>query len=274
MRKNIQNKTSQDKPKLGKIIAFTTLKTLGVICLVFGFLISSLSVVAPKYMLKIFDTVGFDDAGYLVQKRMYERDCSNENLYNLIQRSIDSKKYKDQAKFIKIMIESDDYTNFCEDVDAATKLALGLRYSIYADSYDVYLRRHLVEALYKTNKQMEAKMMAIDSVYGGLFELYMYVNLVVNDEDLSDMQKTTEITTLYSRYSIVSAIETKMLELDETLSLSESNYDSIIILEQKIKLAEIQEVLGSHAGNETLENSAKQNKEGWINEIKTLAESL
>lgn len=274
MSKKIQNSSDVKDVKLGKIIGLTILKTLGLIIFCMGFLVVSLSVVAPKLMLRAFDSVNLSKASFLVQKRMYERDNSNENLYNVIQRAIEQQNYNDQAKYIEAMIKVEDYIEFCEVVDASTKKTLGPRYSIYADSYDTYLRRHLVVALYETDREMEAKMMAIDSVYGSLDELYMYVGLVVNDDDLTETQKTSEITTLYSRYSIVSAIDTKLLELDESLSLSESEYDSIIILEQKVKLAEIQEALGKYAGNEALEESARENKEGWSNEIKVLIEAL
>lgn len=277
MKKNIQrNKNEQNVKdlKLGKVVFTTVLKTIGIIMFVFGFIVMSMSVVTPRTMLKTFDSMGLDGAGYLVQKRMYERDNTNQNLYNLIQRAIENEKYEDQVKYIDIMIHLDDYSSFCEEVDNATKQILGAKYSIYADSYDTYLRRHLVKALYLTDKEMEAKMMAIDSVYGGLDELYMYVDLIVNDEELTDVQKTAEINTLYSRYSVLSAIETKLLELDELLSLSESNYDSIIVLEQKVKLAKIQSILGEYAGNEVLANSAKENIERWSNEIADLVNAL
>ena len=277
MKKNTQkNKNEQNikNLKLGKVVFTTVLKTIGIIMFVFGFVVMSMSVVAPRTMLKTFDLMGLDGAGYLVQKRMYERDNTNQNLYNLIQRAIENEKYEDQVKYIDIMIHLDDYSSFCEEVDNATKQILGAKYSIYADSYDTYLRRHLVKALYLTDKEMEAKMMAIDSVYGGLDELYMYVDLIVNDEELTDVQKTAEINTLYSRYSVLSAIETKLLELDELLSLSESNYDSIIVLEQKVKLAKIQSILGEYAGNEVLANSAKENIERWSNEIADLVNAL
>ena len=277
MKENTQNNKTILKTKdlsVAKVICATALKTIGIILFVFGFAVVSMSVVTPRTMLKTFDSLGFDSAGYLVQKRMYERDNTNQNLYNLIQRAIEHDKYEDQTIYIAKMIHLDDYADFCEEVDNATKQILGARYSIYADSYDTYLRRHLVKALYMTDKEMEAKMMAIDSVYGGLDELYMYVDLIVNDEELTDIQKTAEINTLYSRYSILSAIDTKLLELDEILSLSESNYDSIIVLEQKIKLAKIQAVLGEYAGNDALANSSKENMERWSNEIKTLVNAL
>ena len=271
MKKDIQSKK---EASLTKIIIKTSLKTLWSILFCLGFLILSATVVAPKFVLKAYDSVGLDKAGYLVQKRLYIRDNSNENLYNLIQRSIETEEYADQAKFISIMLELDDYSQFSEKVDLATKEILGAKYSIYADSYDSYLRRHLVTALYKTSNELEAKMLAIDSVYGSLGELHQYVNLVVQDEELSEFQKKTEIKTLYSRYSILSAIETKMLELDELLVMSSSNYDAIIIYDQKIQMAEIQFLIGKYADDDTLEDSAKTNMETWIKNIETLKKEI
>lgn len=259
---------------LTKTILLTILKTLGVIFVFASFFVISFSVVAPKTTLKVFDSIGLDRAGYLVQKRLYKRDPSLENLYNQIQRSIEMKNYEDQAEYIEIMLNEDDYLKFCDKVDKATQEVLGKKYSIYADSYDTYLRRHFVIALYNTERELEAKMMAIDSVYGSLDELHVYVSLVSNDEKLTDFQKETEITTLYTRYSTLSALETKLLELDEVLRMSETAYDSIIILEQKIKLAEIQKIIGEYCNDENLYETGKANLELWASEIKNLTSSL
>lgn len=277
MNKTTKSKTSETSSKeikLGGVVIKTVLKTLWLTAFILGFVIVGMSVLTPRIMLKSFDAMGLNRAGYLVQKRLYERDDSNENLFNLIQRAIEDERYKDQVKYIQIIMANDDYSEFCDAVDKETRQVLGQRYSIYADSYDTYLRRHLVEALYKTGETMEAKMMAIDSVYMGLDELYMYVSLIINDDELLDMQKSTEITTLYTRYSITTAIETKQLELSELLDLTESNYDAVIILEQKIKLAEIQQVLGKYAGNATLENGATANIAEWTRRVARLANEL
>lgn len=276
MKKSIlkRDKTNDNSLKVGKTIISTVFKTLGILLFVFGFFVVSLSVFFPKTMIKSFDAVGLNKAGYLVQKRLYERNKSNENLYNLIQYAIEMENYEDQVKYIEILISSDDYSKFCEMVDVSTRKTLGEKYSVYADSYDTYLRRHLVISLYNTDRELEAKMMAIDSVYSSLDELYVYISLVVTDEKLTDFQKESELTTLYSRYSIVSALETKLLELDELLSLSNSAYNSIIVLEQKVKLAEIQQILGKFAGNSALEKSAKENQELWQNEINSKLEEL
>ena len=271
MKKNTQ---STNEINLTKLIFKTILKTIWIVLFCIGFVVLSLTIVAPKFVLKTYDTIGLEKAGYLVQKRLYLRDNTNENLYNLIQRAIETEKYEDQAEFISVMIELDDYLQFAEKVDKSTKEILGESYSVYADSYDSYLRRHLVSALYKTQNELEAKMLAIDSVYGGLEELHEYVNLVVSDENLTEFQKKAEMTTLYSRYSIVSAIDTKMLELDELLTLSSSTYDEIIIYEQKIKMAEIQYSLGKYADDTTLEKQAESNLETWTTEVENLKQEL
>ena len=269
MKKNIQSK----EVNLTKVVFKTILKTIWIVCFCVGFLIMSLSVVAPKTVLKAYDTIGLNRAGYLVQKRLYLRDNSNENLYNLIQRAIEMDEFEDQAEFISIMIEGDDYDKFSASVDNATKKALGDRYSIYADSYDAYLRRHLVSALYKTGNELEAKMLAIDSVYGSLDELHQYVNLVVKDENLTEFQKKIELKTFYSRYPIVSKIEDKMTELN-ALPPSSSNYEKIIILDQKIKMSEIQFLLGKYADDSALETQAETNIKEWKAEIERLKNEL
>ena len=271
MKKNTQ---INNELNLSKIVVKTIFKTIWIVLFFVGFLILSLTIVAPRFVLKTYDSIGLHKAGYLVQKRLYLRDNTNENLYNLIQRAIETEEYKDQSVFISIMLDLDDYNQFAEKVDNATKEILGERYSVYVDSYDSYLRRHLVSSLYKTNNELEAKMLAIDSVYGSLGELHEYVNLVVSDGNLTEFQKKAEMMTLYSRYSIVSAIDTKMLELDELLTLSSSTYDEVIIYEQKIKMAEIQFELGKYADDKTLEQTAENNMKNWNAEIQELKQNL
>ena len=272
---NTSNNTQLNHhPKLGKLIVLTALKTLGILIFLLGFVIVSTPALCPKKTLKVLDAVGLNEAGYLVQKRLYYRDNSNINLYNLIQRSIEEEKYEDQIEFIELMLNSDDYSKFSEEVDKSTKKTLGLRYSVYADSYDTYLRQHLVIALYRSGRELEAKMMAIDSVYGGFDELYVYLNLIVNDDNLTELQKEIEITSLYKGYGVVSSIDNEILVLEELLSMSSSDYDSVIVLEQLVKLSEIEVVLGKYAGKTTFEEEARAKKETWSNQMSELINKL
>ena len=204
--KNKTLKNKPDKPKsLTKLVFSIIAKTVMAVFFILGFLIISVSVIAPGVMAPTYDALGLNKATYLIYKRVYNREATKENLYNLIQLSIENKEYEDQVTYIKQMLDDEEFADFAEEIDEATKKSLGKRYSIYADSYESYLRKHIVIALYSTGRELEAKMMAIDSVYGSVDELYVYVNLVVNDTNLIEMQKESELQTLYSRYGIINA---------------------------------------------------------------------
>lgn len=272
MKKNILNKTDIKKDEsITKTIFSVIGKTLMAVMFILGFLVITISVVAPSVMAPTYEALGLDNATYLIYKRMYERENTQENLYNVIQLSIENEKYDDQVVFIKTMLEDEDFAEFSEKVDLKTKQVLGKRYSIYADSYESYLRKHIIVALYNTGQEMEAKMMAIDSVYGTVDELYVYVYMVVNDDKMIEIQKESELKTLYSRYGIIDgasgtdALSLKMQEIDEKLSLAESNYDSVIYLEQKIKLEEIRYNLAKYAKDTAMEATSKNNIENWNN---------
>lgn len=271
MKKNTLTKAKNTEEKsLSKIIFKTMLKTLALSLFALGFIVISISVVAPSIVAPTYDALGLDNATYLIYKRMYFREPTKENLYNVIQLAIEEEEYEDQALFIKLMLEDEEFGEFAEVVDEKTKEVLGKKYSVYADSYESYLRRHIVVSLYKTGKEMEAKMMAIDSVYDTVDELYVYVSLVVNDVNLIEIQKESELKTLYTRYGIIDLagkedpLQMKIKEIDEKLSLSDSNYDSVIYLDQKIKLEEIRYYLAKYAKNTTMEEEAKANIDAWI----------
>ena len=184
----------------------------------------------------------------------YENDCN----------------YADQTEYIEKLMGVDDYSKFCEKIDASTMNALGERYSIYTDNYDTYLRRHLVISLYKTERTRAARMLAIDSIYDGMEEFYVYVNLLASDEGLQDYQKEREIKVLCENYSVVGKIETKIEELEEPLNMSDSAYNSIIILKQMVKFSEIQMIVAKFTNNKTLEDTAKENIVEWNNLIDQL----
>ena len=271
--KSLKNSTN-DELNLGKTVFDTIKRTILLILFASGFLFVTTAVLAPQVVTPFLTSIGCDSANYLLYKRMYVRDNSNQNLYNVIQLAIENEYYKEQTELIDEMINREDFSVFAKTIDEKTKSMLGKRFSIYADSYESYLRRHLVSALYNTGKEIEAKMMAIDSVYGKADELYVYVKLVVDDEKLEETQKEAELTTLYTRYDLMRSLDIKMLELDESLSLSESDYDSIIILEQKVKLAEVKYLIGKYTKDKDLENLAMQNIELWNSQIKVLLENL
>lgn len=274
MKQNNLKDNLKKEINLNKTILSTIGKTLLFIWFACGFSFVITAVLAPQIVTPALTSLGCDSANYLLYKRMYVREDSNQNLYNVIQLAIENEYYEEQSELISEMIKREDFSDFAKKIDENTKLVLGKRFSIYADSYESYLRRHLVSALYNTGKEIEAKMMAIDSVYGEADELYVYVKLVVEDKKLDETQKELELTTLYTRYDLMRSLDIKMLELEESLSLSESMYDSVIIIEQKIKLAEVKLLIGKYTKDKELENAASQDIQLWNNQIKQLLENL
>lgn len=275
MKKNtLKSNDKKQDVKLTKTILSTIGGTIMVLLFVVGFLFITTSVIAPNAVTPLLTSIGSNNANYLLYKRMYEREKTNQNLYNVIQLAIENEKYDDQAIFIAEMINGDDFEDFSKKVDEQTKEALGKRYSVYADSYESYLRRHIVVALYKTGNELEAKMMAIDSVYGKADELYTYVMLVSQDENLIESQKEAEFNTFYQRYGLVDALKLKIEELDVNLNSTETSYDKVVLIEQKIKLAEVQHYIGKYTKKVELENDAKQNIEKWQLEIKNLLDIM
>lgn len=271
MKKNIQETNDIN---LSNLILKTILKTVWVVLFSVGFIFMSMNIVAPKLVLDIYDYVGLEKPAYIVQKRLYLRDGTNENLYNLIQRSIEMENYTDQAEYIVVMLDSDDYVKFQESIDTATRESLGARYSIYADSYDAYLRRHLVRALYKIEDKTEAKKLAVESIENGMVEINEYIALVANDKLMTESQKQNEIGPLCSEYEINLALENELLELDEALVLSSSVYDKIVIINQKIKLAETQYRIAIYTGDDSLKNGVEEKLKDWKSEVEELKGSL
>lgn len=248
-----------------KTAFITVLVMLGTI----GFVIVSMSSVCPNVIAGVFEHCGFDDAYYLVYKREYARDNSNENLYNVIQLSIERKNYVDMEEYIKLMLEGDNFAKFAKSVDDATKEALGEKYSIYADSYESYIRGELTLALYKNDKSLEAKMRAIDSVYGDARELYVYVNCIVSDDELTELQKETEISTLQNWYGVSEKLSNKLEELND-FDLTTNVYDKIAVLEQRINIAEIRLIIASYVSSEEEVKSIQEDIKTWNAEIISL----
>ena len=250
-----------------KTIFVTILAMLGSI----GFLVVSMTSVCPNIISKVFDFCGCDDANYLVHKRVYARERTNENLYNVIQLSINRKEYRDMESYIKIMLDGDNFTKFAKAVDGATMKALGEEYSIYADSYESYIRGELTLALYKNGKTLEAKMRAIDSVYSDTREMYVYVNCIADDESLTDLQKQNEISTLQNRYGVSEKLSNKLDELNDDYNLATDDYTKISVLEQRIKIAEIRMIIANYSSDEEEVKSIQNQIKEWNNEIISLS---
>ena len=250
-----------------KTAFITILAILGAV----GFVIVGMTSVCPSVIANVFESCGLDDAHYLVYKRVYAREKSNENLYNVIQLSINRKNYIDMEEYIKTMIDGDNFAKFAKTIDKETKETLGDAYSVYADSYESYLRGELTLALYKNGKVFEAKMRALDSLFVDTQEMYVYANCIADDESLTDLQKQTEFTTLQNRFNIDEKLISKLDELNDE-NLATNNYAKISVLEQKIKISEIRIVMLTYISDEDSVNKIKQEIKLWNDEIILLSQ--
>ena len=174
-------------------------------------------------------------------------------------------------EYIKIMLDWDNFAKFAKAIDKETKKVLGESFSIYADSYESYLRGELTLALYKNGNVLEAKMRAIDSLFVDAQEMYVYANCIADDENLIDNQKQTEFNTLESRYGVDEQLKSRLEELNDE-SLATDKYAKISVLEQKIKLSEIRIIIANYISNEESVNEIKAQIKAWNEEIISLSQ--
>ncbi len=266
-----ENSVKPAKKISARLIIKTAFITILSIVGSIAFIIVGMSAVCPRVVAKGFEYCGFDDAHYLVYKRIYARERTNENLYNIIQLSINRKDYEDMEKYIKLMIEGDNFGKFSKKIDEKTKERLGEEYSIYADSYESYLCGELTLALYNNHKTLEAKMRAIDSVYGDAREMYVYVNCIAQDASLTDLQKESEISTLQNRYGVSEKLLDKIVELNDDYNLAVSDKDKISVLEQRIRIAEIREIIATYTAEEGEVEKIQEEIKAWNEEIIALS---
>lgn len=270
MSKKEQNSNEEGRIGVGKIIklvGLTILSMVGAFC----FFVVCTGVVAPRSLAGGLKACGCDRAYYLVYKRIYNRDKTNENLYNCIQIAVERKDYDDMEHYIKVMLNGDKFDKFAKKIDAQTSLALGDKYCIYIDSYESYLKEQLVLALYHNGNTLEAKMRALDSVFEGINEMYVYAICVDSDENLTDLEKATEISS-FSRYEVGNKLEDKISELDDDYNLETTPQNKLVVLEQMLRVAEIQYIIASHSGVPQDDiDVIKLRINEWKQEIKTLS---
>ena len=279
-RETKQKQVSKDAKKdvagsidIKKTIIHTVLVTLSALIGAVAMFLISISVVAPFFAVKVYDTFGAKKISYIVYQRVYEREKTDENLYNVLQASINMKDYENIEKYAQEMLEDSTFQTFSKKIDEATKKKLDKKYSVYADSYESYVRKWLVIALYENGKTDEAKMKAINSVYdsdGG--EMYEYVRMLKEDKDILESERVRELRLLRDRYDVWKKLEEKQVELE--LGAYTDNEKKLVVLEQKIKIAEVQYCLSEATGNEEEAQVSMDNIKAWTSLKEDLLKAL
>ena len=229
-----------------KLIVCTMLKTLLCVFVVIGFAFVSMSVVMPKTMSKFCDAVGLTETSYLINKRVYERSSSNENLYNVIQLAINKDEYEDVEHYIKIMVNGDHFADFASSIDEKTKQIMGEKYSVCLNSYEDYLMMHLTEALYKNGKLVEARMYALDSSLSNFNEMYSFVMCIDSDEELTNKQKKNQLL-LIDQYNVLAKLDSLITQYEADEKAEDINvYGKMSLIEQQIRLYEIKYIFATY----------------------------
>ena len=267
------SKGSVETKKITRTIIHTMLTTLGIVLGAGAMFLISIAVVAPSMAVRVYDSLGAKDVSYIVYQRVYEREKTDENLYNVLQASINMKDYENIEKYAVAMLEDSTFQTFSKKIDEATKKKLDKKYSVYADSYESYVRKWLVIALYENGKTDEAKMKAINSVYdsdGG--EMYEYVRMLKEDKDILESERVRELRLLRDRYDVWKKLEEKQVELE--LGAYTDNEKKLVVLEQKIKIAEVQYCLSEATGNEEEAQVSMDNIKAWTSLKEDLLKAL
>lgn len=241
--------TENEETKLeinAKLVVKTVLKTLLCVVSILGFVFVTMSVVSPKTMSKFCNAVGLTETSYLINKRVYERNSTNENLYNVIQLAIEKDEYEDIEHYIKLMINGDHFADFSVKIDEKTKAIMGEEYSVCLNSYEDYLMMHLTESLYKNGKIVEARMYALDSSLSNFNEMYSFVMCIDADDELTNKQKKNQLL-LIDQYSVLTKLDSLAVQYETDEKAEDINvYVQMSLIEQQLRLCEIKYVFVSY----------------------------
>lgn len=175
-----------------------TAKILLVVILV-GFYISGMIVVIfPRFSAKIYNFMGLSRAEEYSLERVYEKSKDNADLYNLIVFEQNQKNYEKELNYINLLMVSDDYDKFCENLDKSAIKAIEEK-SMIAHMCNVngYLASQKVKCMFNLGLGVETFIYTNLTAENNLIEnsYASYVELVY-DSNMSKAKKKEAIETL------------------------------------------------------------------------------
>ena len=122
-----------------KIALKTGLKTLLNCFIGTMFVLSVIFVAAPKFSLKINNTLGFDKVKELNYQMIYKRSNNITDLYNVILFESEIGNYSKELNYIDEILKREDYSNFCKTLDKVSLKTVKnknmLPYSVNVNGY-------------------------------------------------------------------------------------------------------------------------------------------
>lgn len=189
-----------------KRVAKIALKTFSNLFVGIMFALMVVFFVAPSFSLKISKAFGSLKGQEVCYERMYAQSGKITDLYNLILINEQQNDYENEFAYINQITKKSNYKEFCEAVDKASVLKVKSKELIpYTCDVNSYIRSQKVECMYKMGEDQTIEVV-VQTVSGELSDvsIAVYVDLINDDELLTDKQKTEKIVELMGKNIIVS----------------------------------------------------------------------
>lgn len=273
---NREEESNKQTLSLTSTILTTFLKTIVCLFCTIFYIISVTICLAPSMAVKAFDLIGASKASLSCYERIYEKDKTLANLYNVVQKSIQNKDHKKTAKYIKELRGKSDYVNFCLKVNNATLKVTNREHVAFLGDLDGYLVSQNIMAEYNTNHEDNAKSIALSdlankNVYS--FGFSSFVDCLENDKSLSQDElnaKILEVANLIvDNKSVLDLIKERRVLVDVSNSDNSVN-DKILRVYASLKIEKVLHKIYSVQGEEDLKNQTAQNIQNLQNEYSEL----
>ena len=188
-----------------KRVAKIALKTISNLFIGIMFALMVIFFAAPSFSLKISKTFGSLKGQEVCYERLYVQSGKISDLYNLILINEKQGDIENEFAYINQITKKSNYKEFCEAVDKASLLKITSKELIpYTCDTNAYIRSQKVECMYKLGEDQTIEVV-VQTAAGELTDvsIAVYVDLINEDENLTEKQKTEKIVELMGKNIIV-----------------------------------------------------------------------
>lgn len=260
----IQDKEQPKKEKVNYTLTIlsTFAKTLIVIIGSIFYLVSVSMSINTSFAIKIYEFFDAKDAVVVCYERVYNKSNSLNDLYNLVQKSIQAGDSKKTNKYIEILQSNSKYLEFCHRVNHSVKQVTEKKYYAYVGDLDSYLISQNIIALYENGKKEKALNLALtDLTNNNIYStgIATYIDLLMNDTSLEFETREQNLNALLnekiSNKTIMEHIEIRI----EVVDYSEASdvHDCILRVYTALKLNNLKFNIYSYTNAEAEADSVR-----------------
>ena len=188
-----------------KRVAKIALKTISNLFIGIMFALMVIFFAAPSFSLKISKTFGSLKGQEVCYERLYIQSGKISDLYNLILINEKQGDIENEFAYINQITKKSNYKEFCEAMDKASILKITSKELIpYTCDVNAYIRSQKVECMYELGEDQTIEVV-VQTVSGELTDISIavYVDLINEDETLTEKQKTEKFVELMGKNIIV-----------------------------------------------------------------------